>query len=174
MDLLSMRGHVLLLAFFSLPLCLPVGIPVVSTLLGLLLIVVAFFLVLNQRPWLPDRLRATVIPFESIEKMVQLAVPRAEWVESKLKHRMPWLSEKGLTIRIHALAMLLLAFVASVPMVTNFPAAFPILMLSLGLLKRDGVFILAAYGGMVLATVFYAGLTLLGAEGVRRLIGAAQ
>lgn len=171
MDLLSMRGHVLLLAFFSLPLCLPIGIPVVSTVFGTILIILTWFLIFNRHPWLPDRVRERMVPYASMEKLVRHAMPYVKWVELRLKHRLPALSDKGLMLRIHAFYMFLLALVVSVPMVTNMPAAIPILLLSLGLLKRDGLFIIAAYAAGIPCIFFYGGLTFLGTEGIKKLIG---
>lgn len=171
MDLLSMRGHVMLLAFFSLPLCLPIGIPVVSTIFGTILIILTWFLVLNRHPWLPDRVRRQMVPYASMERMIRHAMPYVEWIENRLKHRLPALSDKGTMLRVHAFYMFLLALVVSVPMVSNMFAAVPILLLSLGLLKRDGIFILAGYAAAIPCVLFYGGITFVGVEGIKKLIG---
>lgn len=170
MDVLSMRGHVLLLAFFGIPLCSPIGIPVVSTAFGIILIILTWFLILNRRPWLPDRVRGRVIPYESLENMVRRVTPYAEWIEKRLKHRLPFLSEEGVMMRVHACYMFVLALVVSVPMLTNAPAAIPIVLMSLGLLKRDGLFILAGYIAGIPCIVLYAVVGYLGLEGLEKLV----
>ncbi len=173
MDTLAIRGHALLLVFLSFPLCLPVGIPILTTMLGPLIGFVAFFLILNRRPWLPRRMRDREIPFESLERVFTRLIPMAQRVEKHLHRRLLPLTEKGFVMRIHAAYMFILAVVVSLPLPIlffNLVAALPILLLSLGLLKRDGVFIILAYLAAIPCILAYGFLAFMGREGLRQVI----
>lgn len=174
LDVLAIRGHVLLLVFFSLPLCLPVGIPILTTVLGPLLAFVSCFLALGRPPWLPRRFRERAIPYESLERAVQRVLPITLRLEKHLRQRLLFLSEEGPVIRLHAIYIFVLALVVSIPLpilFLNLIAALPILLLSLGLLKRDGVFIIASYITAVPCILVYGGLFLAGREGLQHILG---
>lgn len=174
MDLLEVRGHALLLVFFSLPLCLPVGIPILTSLLGPLLAFVSFFLALGRRPWLPRRIRNRSIPHDKLEHLIERVQPMVTRLERHLHYRLLLLSEEGLPVRLHALYMMVLALVISIPLPIlffNLVAAVPIVLLSLGLLKRDGVFIVAAYITAIPCVIMYTALAVVGIEGIRHLLG---
>lgn len=173
MDSLALRGHALLLVFLSFPLCLPVGIPILTSLLGPLIAFVSFFLILNRQPWLPKRLREREIPYESLDRVFTRLIPMAQRVEKHLHRRLLPLTSEGLVMRLHAGYIFGLALVVSLPLPIlffNLVAALPILLLSLGLLKRDGVFIIAAYAALIPCILAYGGLAILGREGLHHLI----
>jgi hypothetical protein len=172
MDSLALRGDAFLLLFFSLPLCLPVGIPVLTTILGPVLVFVSFFLLLGRRTWLPKRVRDHEVPFERMESMIRRMTPLVLRIEKHLYPRLLALSEPGLAVRVHAAYILVLALVVSLPMpilFANLVAAVPILLLSLGLIKRDGLFIIAAYVAVIPCVALYASLALLGIQGMEHL-----
>ena len=174
MDHLALRGHAFLLLFFSLPLCLPVGIPVLTTILGPVLVFVSFFLLRGRRTWLPRRMREHEVPFERMESMIRRINPLVLRIERHLYPRLLALSEPGLPVRVHAAYILALSLVVSLPMpilFANLVAAVPILLLSLGLIKRDGLFIIAAYVAVIPCIALYGVLALLGFEGLQRLLG---
>lgn len=173
LDMLAIRGHALLLVFFSFPLCLPVGIPILTTLLGPLLAFISFFLIFGRRPWLPKRLRNRSIPYESLERLVNRLMPLAMKVEKHLHYRLLFLTEEGPVIRLHAVYMCLLSLVVSIPLpilFLNLVAALPILLLSLGMLKRDGFFVILAYVAVIPCFIMYGGLVVAGVESVQHMM----
>ncbi len=174
LDVLEIRGHALLLVFFSFPLCLPVGIPILTTLLGPLLAFISFFLILGKRPWLPKRLRNRALTYESLERLVNRLMPMALRVEKRLHYRLLFLTEEGPVVRFHAAYMCLLSLVVSIPLpilFLNLVAALPILLLSLGMLKRDGLFVILAYVAVIPCILMYGGLVVAGVEGVQHMMG---
>jgi len=173
LDTLAIRGHALLLVFFSFPLCLPVGIPILTTLLGPLLAFVSFFLIFGRRPWLPKRLRNRSIPYESLDRLVNRLMPLALKVEKHLHYRLLFLTEEGPMIRLHAVYMCLLSLVVSIPLpilFLNLVAALPILLLSLGMLKRDGFFVILAYVAVIPCIIMYGGLVVAGVESIQHMM----
>jgi hypothetical protein len=160
------RSHAMLLVFLSFPLCLPVGIPILTTLLGPAVAFVALFLLFGRTPWLPRRFRERPIPYARLESACNRLLRTLKRLERWLHPRIEVLSGNVHIVRIHALVILFLALVISIPLpilFANLVAALPIFLIALGLLERDGHFIIAGYIAVVPTAAFYVGLVLLGA-----------
>ena len=174
LDSFPSRSHAMLLAFLSFPLCLPIGIPILTTLLGPAVALVALFLIFGKAPWLPRRLRTKSVPYARLETAIQKLLKTLDRFEHWLHPRLLTLSENSHFIRIHACTILVLALVVSLPLpvlFANLVVALPIFLIALGLLERDGYFIVAGYVAVLPAIAFYTGLIFLGVEGVQKLIG---
>lgn len=167
-------SHAMLLAFLSFPLCLPIGIPVLTTVLGPAVALVALFLILGKTPWLPRRLREKSVPYARLETAASKLLRTLDRFEHWLHPRLLVLSENPHLVRVHACTILVLALVVSLPLpvlFANLVVALPIFLIALGLMERDGYFIVAGYVAVLPAIAFYVGLILLGVEGVQKLIG---
>lgn len=167
------RSHAMLLVFLSFPLCLPVGIPILTTLLGPAVALVALFLMIGKAPWIPRRLREKSIPYARLESVSHRLLRTLKRLERWLHPRFEVLSGNSHMVRIHAVVILVLALVVSLPLpilFANLVAAIPIFLIALGLLERDGYFILAGYVAVLPTMAFYAGLALLGREGIAEII----
>lgn len=169
------RGsHSLLLIILSFPLCFPVGIPVLTTTLGLILAMVGLFLFLGRAPWLPRVLRRRVVPYDRLEHITRRLLRVTLAAERLLHPRLLALVDNGHAVRIHGLYVMALALIAAIPIplpLGNLVAAFPILLMGLGLAERDGIFILASYLAGLPCAIYYAGVGILGFEGIQQLLG---
>ena len=170
---LSRGGHAFLLVLLSFTLCFPVGIPVVTTLLGLLCAMVGLFLFLGQPPWLPKKLRNRIISREKFTHQMDRLVKVITALERLLHPRLPWIAENRYFHRMHGLYVFMMGLIAAIPLplpLGNFVAAFPILLMGLGIAERDGVFILVAYFAGIPCFLYYGALAVLGFEGVQRIL----
>jgi hypothetical protein len=167
------RSHAMLLVFLSFPLCLPVGIPILTTLLGPAVALVALFLFIGRAPWIPRRLRERMIPYSRLESVSNRLLRTLKRLERWLHPRIEVLSGNVHVVRVHAVAIILLALVVSIPLpilFANLVAALPIFLIALGLLERDGRFIIAGYVAVLPTAAFYVLLVLLGREGVEQFM----
>jgi len=167
------RSHAMLLVFLSFPLCLPVGIPILTTLLGPAVAFVALFLLFGRTPWIPHRLREKMIPYARLESVSNRLLRTLKKLERWLHPRLEVLSGNTQFVRMHAVVILFLALVVSLPLpilFANLVAALPIFLIALGLLERDGHFIIAGYIAVLPTAAFYVGLVLLGREGVEEFM----
>ena len=76
-------------------------------------------------------------------------------------------------MRIHGIFILLLGLIASIPIplpLNNLVAAFPVLLLGLSLLERDGALAIVSYLSSILCLLYYAALIYLGHAGFERLM----
>ncbi len=146
------RAFGLLLLIFSLPNAIGLGtIPGVSTIFGLPQIFLAVQMALGlERPWLPRVLLEKGIARADFLAMVEKSTPYLLRVEKVLRPR--WLVMSSYAAeRALGLVFVVLAGVVSLPILFgNQPPAVAMVLISLGVIERDGVFVVI---GLVAAVV---------------------
>ena len=146
------RGFGILLAIAAIPICLPVPVPPgYTTIFSIPLFIFSIQMVLGmQVPWLPAWIERKSIKRESLEKIIAKANPWLKKIENRMQPRMTYISVHTWE-RIIGIFAFVFALSISLPIpMTNFPPGRGILVMSLGLLNRDGVTILI---GMIIGTI---------------------
>jgi hypothetical protein len=170
---LDQRSHAILIVFLSFPLCLPMGIPVLSTTLGLTLGLVGFLLAIGRDVWIPKSIAAKVIPYRRLSYVIERLLQVSKRMERWFHPRMLIFATNGKMMRIHGLFIMLMGITASVPIpipFNNLVAALPILLLGLSLLERDGLLVIVSYLSSILCFIYYGALIYLGHAGFERLM----
>ena len=163
------------MVFLSFPLCLPVGIPVLTTVLGLTLVFVSLSLVLGRKPWLPQVLRAKSVPHERLAHIVERLIRISRRMERWLHPRLLILVANRPVICLHGVFTIAMALLAAIPVslpLNNMVAALPILLLGLSLLERDGALVIVSYLAAIPCILYYGGLAFLGVKGLEHLMGS--
>lgn len=171
---LSRHGHSMLLVFLSFPLCLPMGIPVLSTTLGLTLSLVGVLLFAGRRLWIPKSLASKTIAYKKLVYVVNRLLKVSGRIERMLIPRFHFLASNRAMVRLHGLMVMSMGMVAAIPLplpFNNFVAAFPVLLLGLSLLQRDGVWVIVSYLSAIPCLLYYGLLVYLGNAGFSRLLG---
>jgi hypothetical protein len=146
----------------TIPFLVPVSIPGVSTVFGLVIILISIGIILNRLPWLPNRIMqrefetASLTP--TLEKGAELFKRMDRWVRPRLN----FLTDGAAINRINGLALLfgglLLIFpFGFIPFSNTFPG-WAILFLAVGMLQHDGAFILIGYILLVVTVIYFGGL----------------
>src|SRR5262245_10829940 len=153
---------------FSLPNAVGLGsIPGVSTVFGLPQVIFALQMVAGlQRPWLPRWLLAKSIATEDFRAVVAKSRPQIERVERRLRPRMHWLSST-LAERVLGLVFLVLATIVALPIPGgNWPPAIAMALMSLGMIERDGAFVLFGLAFAAVAIVIALAVVTIGVAAV--------
>lgn len=169
LDFLATRGQALVLVFFAFPLCLPIGIPVLTTMLGPVLAYVGWVIAMEKPLWLPRRLRERKLAPSTLRSLSAKLVQWMEPMERRLRPRLDYLTTPK-AIRLHGLYIMVLALVVSLPLpvlFANLVAALPILIMGMAMLRRDGLAVVAAYGAVIPCVLLYGALILLGREALQ-------
>ena len=135
------RGFGILMMFFSLPLSIPIPyIPGLTTILSLPLIIFSFQLILGMEyPWLPKWLLKKSIKRSFIAYLIIKSSPLLKKIEKILKHRLEFLTY-DIGARIIGIFAFVFAIAIAVPLpFTNFIPAIGILLMSFGMLGKDGL-----------------------------------
>ncbi len=108
-------------------------------------------MILGMRaPWLPAWIEKKVIKRESLEKIITKANPWLKKIENRMQPRMTYISVHTWERIIGIFAFVFTVSIALPIPLTNFPPGWGILVMSLGLLNRDGITILI---GMIIGTI---------------------
>lgn len=141
------RGYGLLILVLTLPNLVPVYLPGLSAVFGLPLAFIALQLMLGRPgPWLPRFVLRRSFSRKKFATLVNRALPYLRRTECFLQPRRLEFTAP-LAERFIGTACLVLALLLSLPIpLTNIPLALPLALLSLGLLERDGWFVIAGFG----------------------------
>jgi hypothetical protein len=120
--------------------------PGTSTLFGLPLLLVSAQLALGRGAiWLPAALRRRSISTPLFSRLVGATRPYLRWAERLLRPRLGFLLSPAMT-RLTGLACVLLAILIALPIpLANFLSGLAVAAFSLGLLRHDGIAILAGW-----------------------------
>lgn len=131
-----------LLFVFAVPNILPTP-PGTSSVLGTPLIFLSLQLMLGARPWLPDVIGARSIARKDFVSVVAQVSPWIVRAEALLRPRLEFLTD-ALVLRLIGGLCLTLAVILALPIpLGNMLPAFAICVFSLGMLARDGYWIIA-------------------------------
>ncbi|MDB6174080.1 MAG: exopolysaccharide biosynthesis protein exod [Chthoniobacteraceae bacterium] len=159
------RAYTLLLILLSLPFCLPVPLPGLSMVLGLIIALIGVRLSLRLEPWLPMRLLGAQIAPRHIARILTASKRIARTLEILLKPRWSLLIDCLLLHHLYGamicISGLLLLLPLPIPL-SNLLPALTIIFLASALLERDGYFVVAGLAMFVITLVFFAGLFLSG------------
>ncbi|ACJ20335.1 exopolysaccharide biosynthesis protein [Coxiella burnetii] len=150
---LGYRAFGLVLLFFALPSALPFSaIPGVSFIFSIPIAIFAFQMIIAQKAlWLPKFIGERTIPYEKVSKIIHKVSPFLIKIEHLLKPRLYFMT-KGFMKIMSGVVLFCLAIFLTLPIpFSNFLFALLIIVISLGLIEKDGLFIILGYIG----TAFY-------------------
>jgi len=166
LGLLGEEGLLVFCAFLTLPFLIPVSIPGVSTAFGLVIILLGVGVAFNRLPWLPTRLMERPLSVANLKPVLERGAKFVTRFDRLTHPRLGYLTSTVTLNRAHGLALIfsgvLLLFPLGLIPFSNTLPALGILFFALGLLQRDGYFIIAGYGMMILAIIYF-GILALGA-----------
>jgi hypothetical protein len=159
--LVGEQGLLLALMFLTVPFLIPISIPGVSTVFGLVAILISLGVTFNRVPWLPDRLLDRPLDAVKLAQTIERGAQKFSRVDRISHPRLEGLTKNKAMNRLAGLGLLagsvLLIFPLGLVPFSNTLPAWGILLLAAGLLQRDGLLILFGYL-FLLATVIYFGV----------------
>lgn len=144
-DVLRERGMGMVLLLLTLPFVIPVPTFGLSTPAGALVAIYGACLVLNLPPWIPGFIGKRHISYPVLERTVHAAITVGRRFEKLLKPRLKFMLWPGINVLI-GVSLAFCGFFLALPLPIPFTNAIPavaIMLLLLGVLERDGVFVLA-------------------------------
>jgi len=165
------RDQALLTAVLSIGFCHPIPLPGLSTVCGLIIAAAGARMAWGLGPWVPRRWRARPLPGRRLEKVFAAGAALMRRCERVVKPRGRWLSAHPWTQRASggAIALCGLLLAAPAPPGTALPPAAAILLLSVGTLEEDLLFLAAGYVALALNILFFGAIFWMGWSGLRAL-----
>lgn len=163
-DRLDERAYGLLILILSIP-CLVPGLYGVPQAVGVIIILIAAQLLIGrEEPWLPRRILKLRAKGAWLKAMADFAETRLGWIDRFSRPRL-LVFATGAGERAAAVFMILATLTIVLPMTNTIPS-IALALLSVGLIQRDGLFVI---GGAAVATAW---LSLLGVLAVGLILGA--
>jgi hypothetical protein len=166
-DLLGSRSLGGLLLVFALPVALPIPMPGISAVFGIILVLLSVQLALGlQHVWLPGILHRQCIPADRFKRIVGAVVPVLRRMEKAVWPRWTFLHQKWIKIPV-GLICILLSLVVMLPIpFGNVVPSFAIALFALALIQQDGVALAIGF----LTTVFALALTVMASIGLEQFV----
>lgn len=142
------KGRPLVLILLSLPFCQPIQIPGLSIPFGIAIAFIGLRMAFGKKIWLPKTLLKKTIPQKTLDRITHKILSLLKKIKKWIYPRLTWISQSRFIKKGNGLLIFLLGFFLALPLpipLSNLLAAWSILLLSLGLLEDDGLFILASY-----------------------------
>ena len=155
--LLGGRGRAALILLFALPNVLPTP-PGTSGILGLPLLYLSFQMMLGRVPWLPRLIDERSMPRHRFAQLVERVVVVLGRAERLLRPRWSIFVGHGAE-RVLGAVCLVLAIVLVLPIpLGNILPALAVCLIALGVLERDGVWVLIGIAVAVVSLIVVAGV----------------
>lgn len=155
------QGLLVLCAIATLPFLIPVSIPGVSTVFGAAIVLLAVAITMNRLPWLPQRILDRPLETAKLLPALRKGVAIVSKLDAWVLPRLPFLTA-GPFARFNGLVLIFAGLLLMAPFglipFSNTAPAVAILFLTMGMLQRDGIFILLGYLGTVLTVVYFSTL----------------
>jgi hypothetical protein len=155
--LLGGRGRAGLILLFALPNVLPAP-PGMSGVLGLPLLYLSFQMMLGRVPWLPRFIGHRSVPRDRFALLVNTAAPWLARAERLLRPRWSWLVNHRAERMIGAFCLLLAAVLALPIPFGNMLPALAISLIALGVLERDGLWVMIGTVTVLVSLFIVAGV----------------
>ncbi|MCL9685075.1 exopolysaccharide biosynthesis protein [Legionella maioricensis] len=155
-DTLGERAFGIVLLFFALPSALPFSaIPGVSFIFSVPILLFAFQMIFARKTlWLPKIVANRTIHQEAIAKIIHTATPYIIKVEYFLKPRWPFMNSRFMEI-MNGVVICCLAVLLMLPIpLSNFIFSSLLIIFGMGLIEKDGLFILLGYIGAIFYICF--------------------
>ena len=179
LELIGEQGMLVFCMFLTIPFLLPVSIPGVSTVFGLVITLIGIGVAFNRVPWLPARLMNRTIERIHLIPALEKGAALFTRLDKIVRPRILALTHGATINRLNGLllilsALLLMAPFGLVPFSNTLPA-LAILFLAVGMLQRDGVFVLLGYLALIATIVYFGalvGAAVLAGQGLSSLLGS--
>lgn len=152
------QGLLLLCALATLPFLIPVSIPGVSTVFGAAIVLLAVAITLNRMPWLPNKILDRKLDTEKLIPALRKGVKIVSRLDAWVRPRALMLTTGSMAVVNGCVlvfgGVLLMAPFGLIPF-SNTAPAIGILLLTIGMIQRDGVFVLLGYLGTALTVIYF-------------------
>jgi hypothetical protein len=171
---LHARGPALLLIMLALPFCV-IAIPGLSIPFGMAICFIGACFALGGEPRLPRFLQQRRLPPERVGPLLAGAVRIARRLERLVRPRLAFLHAGPGMARLAGLSVALAGLGLMLPLPIPFSNALPawaVALLAMGLMERDGLFVLLGHLTMLVGWLFIGLTGALSLKGLDKLLGA--
>jgi hypothetical protein len=158
------KGHAFLTLFLVLPFLQPIPLPFVSTVFGVTIGIIGFFMAFGRKPWIPARIASRTIHSTALLKICsgleRLMLRLEHLIRPRGEHFLRFFAMQrtnGFLLGLHGL---LLALPLPIPF-SNFLPALVLFLIALGSLEEDLAVVALGYLAVIVNAAFFTILVLI-------------
>lgn len=176
MEIVGQDSLILLAIILSLVFLVPVSIPGVSTVFGGGILLISITRLLNLKPWLPKSIAHRRLSSEQLRKGFMRALVWFRRLEKISRpYRLPYLTSAKWIIPLNNFSLVLAALLLMLPFglipLSNTLPALALIALSVGMLQKDGCFILLGYLANAVTIIYFTALIAVSGLSLYKLLG---
>ncbi len=173
-QILKGRGFALFLLLMSLPFAFPIAIPGLSIPFGIVIMLLGLRITFGMKPSLPGFILRREVSRPLLEKIIGYGLKLSTKMEKLVKPRMHFLQRWPGMINLIGLGIASGGFLLSLPLPPLIPfsntiPAVSVLLLTAGLMERDGLLVLFGYMLNISAWVYFGLMFTLAGSGMAHL-----
>jgi hypothetical protein len=158
LELIGEQGLLLFCAFLAIPFLLPVAIPGTSTVFGLLMVLIGFGVATDSLPLVPERLLDHALSSQHVVPALQRGAAAFRRFETLIRPRALVMTGGPVANFVNGCVIVIAALVLMLPLplvpFTNTIPALAVVLLSIGMVERDGIVIVLGYLATVAAALY--------------------
>jgi hypothetical protein len=170
------RGSAMLLVLLALPFCF-VAIPGLSTPFGIAICLIGACLVIGREPCLPRFIMRRRLSTARSAQLLTGAIKIARKLEKFVRPRLSFLHAGSSMLRLIGLGIVIaglgLMLPLPIPFSNNIPA-WAVVLLAIGMMERDGLYVLVGHLTAIVAWVYIGLTSVLAVGGFQRLLDFFQ
>jgi hypothetical protein len=149
-QILQGRGFALFILLFSLPFCTPIALPMLSIPFGVVIMFLGLRIAFGRKPSLPAFILSKRVDYAILDRIIIVGLKLCKWMEKVARPRMHFLQRWPGMINLIGFGIasgglqLLLPLPPLIPLSNTLPA-ISVVLLTAGLIERDGVFVVCGY-----------------------------
>jgi len=174
-NFVGLKGHFILIFLLAIPFLQPIPLLGLSSLVGLVIVLVCVNVLIGLKPWLPDFVLKRNVPAAKLLIVCKTARKLIGHIEHIIKPRAFFISEMPILRHIVAIQIIFSALILALPLPipgSNMIAALPIVLLCLGVLEKDGYLILIGMFSFLCCLLFATALIVLPIFGIETLFSS--
>lgn len=173
-QILKGRGFALFLLLMSLPFAFPIAIPGLSIPFGIVIMLLGLRITFGMKPSLPGFILRREVSRAMLEKIIGIGLKFATRMEKLVKPRMHFLQRWPGMINLIGLGIASGGFLLSLPLPPLIPfsntiPAVSVLLLTAGLMERDGLLVLFGHMVNITAWIYFGLMFAVAGSGVAHL-----
>lgn len=159
--ILQGRGAALLVMIFVLPFVFPIPIPGLSIPFGVVVMLMGMRIAMGRKPSLPRMILKYQVKYSVLKNIVSAGLKFCKLMEKVVKPRMHFLQKWPGMLNLIGVGIASGGFLLFLPIPPVIPAsncvpAISVLLLTAGMIERDGLMVLAGYLTNIIAYVYFA------------------
>ena len=159
-EILQGRGFGMFLLLLALPFTFPIAIPGLSVPFGIVIMFIGLRIALGRKPSLPGFILRRPIKYAVLEKIILLGLKLATKLEKIVKPRMHFLQRWPGMINLIGIGIVSGGLLLSLPLPPLIPfsntiPAIAVLLLTAGMIERDGLLVLIGHCVNVMAWIYF-------------------